>query len=503
MMYVDHLVIHASAHRTLPSPSELECRVTDCVMLTQIFCLFFLLKFVVACLYLASPSIADSSALSTSDFPALPAPSADSQSRRSQTPLLSSRVLPSKPSNNNPTPVKRNIPTPLPTKVQPVTPSKSQLAPTQSSKTPTQPTELESSSRSEDKTPVPRAPSSSVVPSESSEAPAPKLRPPTPTPTRKLVKKPIPPPLPALPLAIQEPLLSRKARKNKPATNLKAAKSQKDKEDPVKDDGVPIVQPVVLEVAVTDAPVSDDSTLSQASEGPTTVSDVFAELSHQVELELFSFFDHKSVSPITQFPLQYGALVHALSALSMNGGLGSNLPSGSIDLAVSSFQQLLETLTQTISDLLRLLPRTIWDDSSSFDGVLSDMLKTEDFVEDPIGTGDEVAALTLALEKRARWMEIQLAKLEELHRDINNAATRAVLTFNERGWDRAGFLPVDEGALDRFDALGRVEESGVMRDMTVMELEAAHDQALREEKVAKASVLRAMHGNIRSAIGAV
>jgi CCR4-NOT transcription complex subunit 4 len=190
------------------------------------------------------------------------------------------------------------------------------------------------------------------------------------------------------------------------------------------------------------------------------------------------FFDISKINPAGKMPLEYGPLVHALSALSVGGGsFANNMPSGSIDNAVSSFQQLLETLTQTISDLLRLLPRTTWDDSSSFDGVLRDMLKGDDFLddggEDGSGRDDEVAALTLALERRARWMEVQLSKLEELHRDINTAAVRAVLSFNDRGWDKHGFLPRNGNTLARFDNLALVQlEDGSARPMTADELES-------------------------------
>jgi len=146
-----------------------------------------------------------------------------------------------------------------------------------------------------------------------------------------------------------------------------------------------------------------------------------------------------------------------------------------IDNAVSSFQQLLETLTQTISDLLRLLPRETWDDSSSFDGVLRDMLKSDDFLDETAEENgakeDEVAALTLALERRARWMEVQLSKLEELHRDINNAAVRAILAFNDSGWDKSGFLPRVANTLHRFEQIGMVDENGKLRSMTIDELE--------------------------------
>lgn len=195
-----------------------------------------------------------------------------------------------------------------------------------------------------------------------------------------------------------------------------------------------------------------------------------------MELPHHPFFDLHKINPASKMPLQYGPLVHALSALSVGGGsFATSMPSGSIDNAVSSFQQLLETLTQTISDLLRLLPRTTWDDSSSFDGVLRDMLKGDDFLDeagdDAAGKDDEVAALTLALERRARWMEVQLSKLEELHRDINTAAVRAVLAFNDNGWDRHKSLPRIGNTLRRFDSIGMIEENGRTRPMTVEELE--------------------------------
>ncbi|KAI6007838.1 hypothetical protein EDC04DRAFT_2780999 [Pisolithus marmoratus] len=188
------------------------------------------------------------------------------------------------------------------------------------------------------------------------------------------------------------------------------------------------------------------------------------------------FFDLHKINPAAKMPLEYAPLVHALSALSVGGGsFATSMPSGSIDNAVSSFQQLLETLTQTISDLLRLLPRTTWDDSSSFDGVLRDMLKGDDFLDetgdDATGKEDEVAALTQALERRARWMEVQLSKLEELHRDINNAAVRAVLAFNDNGWGCQKSLPRVGNTLRRFDSIGFVEENSQVRPMTVEELE--------------------------------
>ena len=166
---------------------------------------------------------------------------------------------------------------------------------------------------------------------------------------------------------------------------------------------------------------------------------------------------------------------------------------------------LFRSLTQTISDLLRLFPRATWNDTAPFDGVLWDMLHSDDFLDDvsitvdaPTADGreDGVAALPMALEKRARWMEVQLAKLEELHRDINLAAVRAVMSFNDRGWGHVDVLPRVGGSLTRFDALGTVTEAdGSIRDMTIQELEEAHAKAVEMEITAEAELTKALETN--------
>lgn len=288
--------------------------------------------------------------------------------------------------------------------------------------------------------------------------------------------------------ADQPPILSRMPKKNKPtARPIKIPKEHEVFVDEAS---------VVPSAAASDAPAfsmgrgnqtvvsSPSDSRAQSVEVTSPLEEAsLAELLDDIhaknpymELPNHPFFDLYKINPAAKMPLQYGPLVHALSALSVGGGsFATSMPSGSIDNAVSSFQQLLETLTQTISDLLRLLPRTTWDDSSSFDGVLRDMLKGDDFLDetgdDAAGKDDEVAALTLALERRARWMEVQLSKLEELHRDINTAAVRAVLAFNDNGWDRQKSLPRVGNTLRRFDSIGMVEEHGRTRPMTVEELE--------------------------------
>jgi CCR4-NOT transcription complex subunit 4 len=282
--------------------------------------------------------------------------------------------------------------------------------------------------------------------------------------------------------ASQLPLLSKKPKKTKPST--------KPIRVPREDEHIQDETSTLLSAATSEAPRLPGQTTnssrvnsrSQSIERQSTrgsIQDLFEQIhlmKPQMDLSNHPFFDLYKLASTSKMPLEYDPLVHALSALSVGGAsFSNNVPTNSIDNAVSSFQQLLETLTQTISDLLRLLPRTTWDDSSSFDGVLRDMLKSDDFLDETAEESgakeDEVAALTLALERRARWMEVQLSKLEELHRDINNAAVRAILAFNDNGWDTNGFLPRITNTLLRFERIGMVDESGKLRPMSIQELQ--------------------------------
>ena len=274
--------------------------------------------------------------------------------------------------------------------------------------------------------------------------------------------------------ASQLPLLSKKPKKTKPI--VKAVKVSKD--DEAHEDlslHCPHEMSHAAEVTTNPGSNTPRSPSFDRHSSLKSVEELLEEIdiiNPGMDLSSNPFFDVQRLSSPVKMPLEYGPLVHALSALSVGGT--NSMPAGSIDHAVSSFQQLLETLTQTISELLRLLPRTTWDDSSSFNGVFHDMLKGDDFLdegEDSSGKDDEVAVLTLALERRARWMEVQLSKLEELHRDINTAAVRAILSFNDNGWDQHAFLPRIGNTLLRFDRIGMIKEGGALRPMTADELE--------------------------------
>ncbi|KAJ3877145.1 hypothetical protein F5051DRAFT_409449 [Lentinula edodes] len=289
----------------------------------------------------------------------------------------------------------------------------------------------------------------------------------------------------------QVPLLSKKPKKNKPVTRPIRVPHKEEELGTNENSSFPSA--TASDTAHTSGfkgpstTTSSNNSRSQSLERhvPTSLEDLMEDIhimNASMDLLKHPFFDLHKINPAAKMPLEYGPLVHALSALSVGGGsFANNVPSGSIDNAISSFQQLLETLTQTISDILRLLPRTTWDDNSSFDGVLRDMLKGDDIFnegaavatsgEDGHGQEDDVATLTLALERRARWMEAQLSKLEEVHRDISNAAVRAVLAFNDSGWDRHGFMPRIGNTVRRFENIGVVDDCDGQRPMTAEELE--------------------------------
>lgn len=316
--------------------------------------------------------------------------------------------------------------------------------------------------------------------------------------------KPVPaPPAPPAPEpTTQAPILAKMPKKNKPVTKpIKIPKE--DTHDVQSTAGSATAEtPQIPEARTVESSSNNSRAHSVDPSSPVTLEEMFCDLDMQfpwMNIPRHPFFDLTKINPSAKMPLEYGPLVHALSALSVGGGsFANNMPSGSIDNAVSSFQQLLETLTQTISDLLRLLPRTTWDDSSSFDGVLRDMLKGDDFLEDGgddqngHGKEDEVAALTMALERRARWMEVQLSKLEELHRDINTAAVRAVLSFNDNGWDHSGFMPKIGNTLQRFDELGYVKVDGELQAMSGDELAMALTKAKEVALFAEAELVEAM-----------
>lgn len=78
-----------------------------------------------------------------------------------------------------------------------------------------------------------------------------------------------------------------------------------------------------------------------------------------------------------------------------------------------------------------------------------------------------------------------MSKLEELHRDINVASTRAVLAFNDRGWDAQGFLPRVGNTVTTYDKRGVLEKKNAkgeieIRPKSIAEVEGELVQANKQ-----------------------
>lgn len=240
-----------------------------------------------------------------------------------------------------------------------------------------------------------------------------------------------------------------------------------------------------------------DGSRAAAYAGLASLSELMVGLRETMDSETAAFFDLKVAASNWLTP-PYSPLADALSVLSVPFTDGMPINS----TAIATFQQLLETLTQAISDLLRLLPRITLGDNSAFDSAILDILKAEDFMaeglDDAVEPDGDVAALTMALERRAKWMRLQLDKLEELHRDINKAAVRAIFALNDRGWDLHSMLPKSEDSLARFETLGRKQqEDGTWAAMSVQELEMALADARNGEMETAAELKAIIRANVQ------
>lgn len=302
------------------------------------------------------------------------------------------------------------------------------------------------------------------------------------------------------------PILSKLPKKNKPMTKpLRIPKENESNRDPqsnatsavtTNSEAPQLPTPKLSNISEVNRSSLDTETGSRASSDatkPKSTTQLLEEIGAgkvPYYLDNHPFFDVSKINSATKLPLDYGTMSRALSAFPSSGASFAEDSPQLNDQTVASFQQLLETLTQTISDLVQLLPQSTWgsifdvlsqdlknlkseyslNSSTSFDGLVHDDLP-EDAEDDEDFDDLLPEPPTPTIDKRAKWMEIQLAKLEELHREVNMAAVRTILTQNDQGWDPKGFLPHVGNTLQRFKNLGFVDEGGHQRPMTIEELE--------------------------------
>ncbi|OCB89684.1 hypothetical protein A7U60_g3161 [Sanghuangporus baumii] len=323
------------------------------------------------------------------------------------------------------------------------------------------------------------------------------------------------------------PILSKLPKKNKPMTKpLKIPKendSNRDSQSSVpsavttNSEAPRLPTPKLSNVSeVTRSSLETDVVGRASSDGtkPKSIAQLLEEISlgkGPYYLDNHPFFDMSKINSATKLSLDFGTMSRALSAFPSSGASFADGSSRLNDQTVASFQQLLETLTQTMSDLVQLLPQSTWGSifdvlsqdlknlkneyalgsSTSFDGLVHDDLPED--ADDDEDFDDMIAEPpTPTIDKRAKWMEIQLAKLEELHREVNIAAIRTILTSNDQGWDQKGFLPHVGNTLARFKNLGFVDEGSEKRPMTIEELEKKLIVAKEAAVFAEAELREAM-----------
>ena len=250
---------------------------------------------------------------------------------------------------------------------------------------------------------------------------------------QKEVSSPVPP-------SVEEhaPIMARQTKKVKASQMPKPRKQQphaQNMRDDTTRESTPELSSFIQETA---QPVVPHPPIAISKAG---VDELLAQMYDLPELKWMSFFGGgPGLHPRSK--LELSSLVEALSALSgtahawsmsnghyKDGGSTNNSHSTTpIDNAVISFQQLLETLTHTISDLLHLLPRTTWNEGVNFDGIIQDMLKSDlldefgprdededEEGEDEVGAeeqgeGDEVSNaenFAEGIDRRAQWMQLQ------------------------------------------------------------------------------------------------
>jgi len=260
---------------------------------------------------------------------------------------------------------------------------------------------------------------------------------PTPTSAPVTKQKAFSPPAPP-PVEEHAPIMARQTKKLKACQVPKPRKQQphtQNLRDDTTRESTPESSGFISETARLVVPLHPPIAISKAG-----VDELLAQLYDSPEVKWMSFFGGgPGLHPRSK--LELSSLVEALSALSgtahawgmsnghyKDGGSTNNSHSTTpIDNAVISFQQLLETLTHTISDLLHLLPRTTWNEGVNFDGIIQDMLKSDlldefgprdeddDEGEDEGGAedqgeGDEVSNaenFAEGIDRRAQWMQLQ------------------------------------------------------------------------------------------------
>ncbi|KAG8829839.1 transcriptional repressor general negative regulator of transcription subunit 4 [Serendipita sp. 399] len=265
----------------------------------------------------------------------------------------------------------------------------------------------------------------------------------------------VPPPPPPEPVE-HAPILARQTKKSKPQQLPKKKlvptreESLGPKESTPSVEATPPQIPAAAQVPTAAATTTNTAnSTTQVQPSPIGLGTLLSQLQDRLDLHTLRFFNRSCLG--SSEVAEYQPLVEALAALSASTQslLYHDVPP-TIDTAMATFQQLLVTLTQTISDLLSLLPRTHWHENPTFND-LQAMMKA-DLVDAGTSNKELRAAAEAAgsvgnemvaeiLEKKTQWMQAQLLKLEELHHTINQTSALEAIQAKDTRWDRRSLLP--------------------------------------------------------------
>jgi hypothetical protein len=153
---------------------------------------------------------------------------------------------------------------------------------------------------------------------------------------------------------------------------------------------------------------AEASATPQVSAPMTNLGELLGQLRDHMDIRSLRFFKESSLSP--KEPAEFKQLVEPISLLSATRQhyVYYDEASDEIDDALVAFEKLLTTVTKTISDLLKLMPRTTPLDRAMWDIVMKEMVKAG-FMTSNHTLKDWAAAIRAEdhpeLEKKIAWLE--------------------------------------------------------------------------------------------------
>ena len=199
------------------------------------------------------------------------------------------------------------------------------------------------------------------------------------------------------------PIVARQTKKSKPQQLPKKKQTIAREESTGPKENTPEPQATAAFPSGTEA-----SATSQVSAPTTNLGELLGQLRDHMDIRALRFFKESSLSP--KDPTEFKQLVEPIALLSATRQhyVYYDEASDDIDDALVAFEKLLTTVTKTISDLLKLMPRTTPLDRAMWDIVMKEMVKAG-FMTSNHTLKDWAAAIRAEdhseLETKIAWLE--------------------------------------------------------------------------------------------------